>query len=820
MFEKSINLINEGNCLLFVGSGFSFGAKNIDNHDIPSSSDLTNHFLDLAGVKADRADYDLETAAEKAFGKDSEKEAFLYLSKALRCKTPSDSQKTIASFPWRRVYTTNYDDVFETCCRENGKPFNSLGIDSKYDDSNNAIRQIVHIHGSINNLDQSHFKQDFYLTDSQGLNIRFIKTHWNRHLLDDIVFSDAVFFVGFSNSDFHLRKLIDSVTHTRSKVFFVTRQMSAPARIKIEKHGSACEIGVDGFAQALKGLKQVGVRQEIRKPDCLVSKKYENVNNASPDFSRADVRDELLFGSLETRFFSSLGDRAGAIYIDRISARFSSYLIKPARCVMVHADVGNGKSVVAHYLAASLQGKFKNIYVFNGRSYDAEIVRRYLKESAPSVIIVENSSLSIPFVKLALDSSSDNIVICTDRTKRLEIKFHELRDVVGNIQKFDVNNLSSIETNSLVDFLDANILWGDFSHLVARDEKISFVSKSCGGEIRGVLFALFNGGAVKGRVEQIFNDLDSLEGDYRDLIILLCVLNFAYTRNNLSGYVYSYEDFLDLRINFDDFRDNISSRNISEFLHSDRGYFRFKSSVFAKFYINSRVDIEYVFDLVYSVLRNIERTHRHDDFNLYSDFSKALMQFNLYRELYSRNSVKDGRLAMGRSEFFDVVHRFYERCRHLKIAQNNPLFIIQMSMAELDREQFDECEYLIRAAEALCHKGYDPYQIDTHKAEVAIKRSLKEGISVGGQRESEAFLLLKGVVDRRRERYHPFGVMDLLLTVYENSYGSLASEHRKKISLIIKTMVDLCKYFPDELREKYHIISRVHNRSLGMLRKI
>lgn len=528
----------------------------------------------------------------------------------------------------------------------------------------------------------------------------------------------------------------------------------------------------------------------------------------------------MLFGSLDPNYFSSPKGGNIGVYIDRVSHRFESYLRKPGRCLIVHGDVGNGKSVIANYLAALLQGKYKNVFLFNGRSYDAEATRQYISACSPSIFLVENISLSINFVKLVIDASPDNIVICTDRTKRLEINFHMVREAIGSVPRVDVNNLAASEVSALVDFLDANILWGDYSHLVSREEKIKFVDTTCGGELRGVLFALFNGGAVKGRIEQIFNDLDGLNRDYRDLIILLCILNFAYTRNNLSGYVYSYEDFLDLRINFDDFTQEISSKSVSEFLQSEKGYFRFKSSVFAKFYINSRVDLEYVFNLVYNVLVNIEKTHRHDDHILYSDFSKALMQFNLYRELYSRNSVKDGRLGIAKTDFFDVVHRFYERCRHLKIAQNNPLFVIQMSMAQLDREQFDECDYLIRAAEALCHKGYDPYQIDTHKAEVAVKRSLKFGMSAGGKREAEAFSLLKGVVDRRRERYHPFGVMDLLLNLYEASFISLSKELRREISLVVRTMNDLCRYFPEELREKYHIISRVHNRSSALLTRI
>ena len=41
-FDKAIEKIFEGNCILFTGSGFSFGAKNVlpDNPEIKITPDL------------------------------------------------------------------------------------------------------------------------------------------------------------------------------------------------------------------------------------------------------------------------------------------------------------------------------------------------------------------------------------------------------------------------------------------------------------------------------------------------------------------------------------------------------------------------------------------------------------------------------------------------------------------------------------------------------------------------------------------------------------------------------------------------------------
>lgn len=812
--EDALKQISQGNCVLFVGSGFSLEALNIIDSKVPGSRSLISHFLDIASITTDRDDYDLETSSQEAFGTDHLSKAFEYLGKVLRCKEASSSQKNIINNPWRRIYTTNYDDVIETGAKQAGRPYNSVTVSDPID-RHGDIMQVVHIHGSIANLTKATFRSDFYLTDEQGLDIRFSKSHWNTMFMDDLVFSSAVFYVGFSNSDFHIRKLISNVTHTKGKTFFIVGEsFSKPNRLRIERHGAILPIGVDGFASKIAETDPALVLDHPKRPDCLIERRYENVN-ASISPTREQVLQEFLIGSISPSNFTALvsPDSSSGMYIDRVSERLFQYIESPRRVLIVHSDIGNGKSVIINHYCAKIQAKYDKIFYFNGRSYNVEDVRAFLSSFDRCAVIIENISLSLSFAKLVLDASKNHVIIASDRTKRLEIFYGDIKEALGIVSRVDVDILSPSEIKRFVDFLDANILWGDAAGLESKERKIEFVRKKCASEVRGILFALFEGGAVRTRIEEIFNEFDSLDQDYRDLIILVCLLNFAYTRNDFSGFVYSYEDLLDLRIDFDAFSQSIRSKNISEFLNSEKGYFYFKSSTFAKYYLNKRVDIDYVFALVLRVLENLEKTYIYGDRHLYRDFSKALMQFNLYREIYSRNDARDGRLTISRETFFHAVYGFYDKCRHLKITHQDPLFVIQMSMAELDRENFEECYYLINTAEKMCDSGYDKYQIETHKADVIIKKGLAQGLSEGGLEEEKAFKLLNGIVTRRRERYHPFGVMDALITLYERSTSSLSLDGKKRVRASTQQMIKLCKMFPDELRERYHIISRVHARA-------
>lgn len=58
--ERDIDLIFESQCLLFIGSGFSIGAKNVDGNFIPTASELKTILEKQTGLEAT----DLGQAAE------------------------------------------------------------------------------------------------------------------------------------------------------------------------------------------------------------------------------------------------------------------------------------------------------------------------------------------------------------------------------------------------------------------------------------------------------------------------------------------------------------------------------------------------------------------------------------------------------------------------------------------------------------------------------------------------------------------------------------------------------------------------------------
>lgn len=110
-FDEGLKLAVAGRALLFVGAGFSRGAVNLSGNDFALGTDLGTELSKEAGLPPGLA---LDDAAELYVDKFGEDKLISILMTAFSAKGVAGYQEQVASIPWRRVYTTNYDDVFET----------------------------------------------------------------------------------------------------------------------------------------------------------------------------------------------------------------------------------------------------------------------------------------------------------------------------------------------------------------------------------------------------------------------------------------------------------------------------------------------------------------------------------------------------------------------------------------------------------------------------------------------------------------------------------------------------------------------------------
>jgi len=101
--------------ILFVGSGFSANACNEEGELLPTGGKLSSLLKGCTGLSTD---YPLDIISREYVEKFGEHKLLALLRERLTAKSVSEGQKTVLSLPWRRIYTTNYDNVLEICAKE------------------------------------------------------------------------------------------------------------------------------------------------------------------------------------------------------------------------------------------------------------------------------------------------------------------------------------------------------------------------------------------------------------------------------------------------------------------------------------------------------------------------------------------------------------------------------------------------------------------------------------------------------------------------------------------------------------------------------
>ena len=126
--ETIIETILDGNCILFCGAGASVSALNIKGENFKSAFDLTKLLYDSCGLESDG---NLSYAADEFIDHFGEFKLIDLLKEQYTANSILDANKIIGSVEWKRIYTTNYDNVLEKSYSLNGKVLTPVTLSDK-----------------------------------------------------------------------------------------------------------------------------------------------------------------------------------------------------------------------------------------------------------------------------------------------------------------------------------------------------------------------------------------------------------------------------------------------------------------------------------------------------------------------------------------------------------------------------------------------------------------------------------------------------------------------------------------------------------------
>ena len=196
-FTTAIEHCLDGNAVLFVGAGFSKGAKNRRGSALKTGKGLAEELCRQCGIP----EMDLNYAAswyENQKGEDSLKKL---LFDEFLVQSVSSDQIFIGTIPWSRIYTTNYDNVIETVYESNKLQITPV-------DLRDAVSKVkgdhlcVHINGYIKNIYNDNLRDTLRLTQESYDADSIVDSEWISLFRKDISLAKVVVFIGYMSKQF------------------------------------------------------------------------------------------------------------------------------------------------------------------------------------------------------------------------------------------------------------------------------------------------------------------------------------------------------------------------------------------------------------------------------------------------------------------------------------------------------------------------------------------------------------------------------------------------------------------------------------------
>lgn len=238
--------------ILFLGSGFSLGATNIAGDSPPNGKGLRRHFIQLLKLPSD-TEYDLQVLSDE-FAEDDSQKLRDELYRIFRLTELSTGQNAILNEPWRRIYSTNYDDAVELHRLRNKLLPNAFDV-SEPVPNKLPHGAVVHLHGSIRLITPENVKDSLVLGEGSYVNQYVVRSPWYDQFQRDLAFASALYIVGYSLADYHIAGLLMANPKLAARTVFI--QGPDPDKTFVRRtaqYGRAMFIGTDGFAKALASV--------------------------------------------------------------------------------------------------------------------------------------------------------------------------------------------------------------------------------------------------------------------------------------------------------------------------------------------------------------------------------------------------------------------------------------------------------------------------------------------------------------------------------------------------------------------------------------
>lgn len=731
MSPSSITHIDPSGSILFLGAGFSIGATNIDGTQLPSSQDLRNEFSSMLGVSPN--DYPLDTLVEEVHSRD-DLDLYQILYRTFTVENLQPHQALILSLPWRRIYTTNFDDTVEYHHSSN---HNTVPSYTTSEPKPRILQHgsIIHLHGAIRATTEDTVLEQLVLSESAYIRQQFEKSPWYDEFVRDLRFCESCFFIGYNLRDLHISAILLQDPVLRGKTYFITK--SDPDDIllnRIRPFGDVLPIGAEGFSELCKTLPKPPRSVD---PHSLKAFKYidplRDKRTLVPP-TPIEILNLVTFGTFNfARCLSTLPEASYVVPRQALAERSITEL-DTVRCLLVHSYIGNGKSIFAYILAHSLSAMGYRCFICRNNPLllqrDLDLLANYNRVA----IIFDSYNTAVDYIeRLSEELPNAKFIVCI-RTATQDVRLHEIQARLPSpLGRTALNGIRQEDKIAFKELLDRSGV---------RVPQLEETIDRC-TEFREVVLALYRNRQIREKITEAFAPL--LE-DRRCRKVFVSVHLLNWVGHDVDAAFLRVVTGTDAYAEIARFP--VVSRDVFR-LDDDNVYVR--SPMFSEYLIQNHFETVDILDSVHGII--VEAVRRREERQYQAILSSVMRFSNLDRAL-----TNDPHRLEALSHLFDKLHRDIE-------VNREPLFWLQYSILMTASENLEAAERFIRTAysRAADRPRFRTFQIDTYALRLFLLIESKLNGSSAVERFDEIVENLERVrsmVWEESRRYHAIRVLE------------------------------------------------------------
>lgn len=746
-FEVILNGIFSKRAVLFLGSGFSRASKSVSGEYLPSTDDLSTALMHVGKLDIPSKLPMLTDIADYIFGIDElRQEAVSLLRRRFQVDSISSWQsELVTQLPWRRIYTTNYDNIVELAFAKKRRDIQILSALADFERPQPDKSTCIHLNGLTALITANNIDNTIRLSGKSYASTDLIHGKWVDYFALDLNHCDVAVFIGFSVGDLDIGRLVVGANLQKKAFFFNGENPSQIERAKLSIYGSV--IPWDAAQTTAKLVSSaVGIAKPTLNKHNLHA--FEFIHSTEiPLAPTGDTkRDLLIYGTLPAQFASwDCSAHAGDSFtIPRSMEKDVLDSIQSGADVFVTGGLGSGKTIVAHRVAMQCSNLGMDVFwlsdIAGSWSDDIQVI---CSGSKSTLVVLDGAADSLKLIQaICLNRQRNLKLMLVERSVRQVNKLNDafvdanMKD--RNVHYYEADKLTVVELERVNDLLSDLGLWGRTAKLPLY-ERIKFLEKDCASELSYILLHIVRSEDIRNRVKAAL-ETDQLDRSERAVICVACALAIIGYRVPLSelGRLCGTSQVNGLIQKDTEFRRKL-------FTHRG-GELNIQSTIFARFFLTDLMPPATVLDAVsqaikaairLSVKLSIEEPDRSfdQDERLTRKANTFPAPLYVFRHLQQFVNLQGNEI---------LIASFYEQIKAGTKLSEDPLYWLQYAISCMfSKNKADSQRFIDMAYGQAALTGFNTFQIDNQYARLLLDVATETGNTEEG---FEAFTLAHSIL--------------------------------------------------------------------------